>query len=154
MAGLLHLLLGLSSTRLHLSTLPSHITTLLELVQPSPLQHKLSSTMARLVNPVGIAHSPPVLAALGLITHLILHRDEWDNSMASWLVAWFFGFSGLAAAEYLQGSGANSVGAVVKVAATAAAIYFSVLSTSILAHRVLFHRLRKVNLKVDSTIRD
>jgi hypothetical protein len=107
--------------------------------------------MVRLVNPVGIAHSPPVLAALGLITHLILHRDEWDNSMASWLMAWFFGFSGLAAAEYLQDPGASSVGAAVKVAAIDAAIYFAILSTSILAHRVLFHRLRKVDLEVNPT---
>jgi hypothetical protein len=108
--------------------------------------------MVRLVNPVGIAHSPPVLAAFGLITHLILHRDEWDNIMASWLIAWFFGFSSLAAAEYLQDPRANSVGAAVKVAATAAAIYFGFLSTSILTHRVLFHRLRKVDLKIISTI--
>ncbi|KAF3053402.1 hypothetical protein E8E11_001257 [Didymella keratinophila] len=99
--------------------------------------------MTRLVDPVGIAHSPPVLAILGLTTHLILHRDEWDNNMASWLMAWLFGFSGLTAAEYLQDPQANTVGAALKVAATAAVIYFGVLSTSILAHRVLFHRLRK-----------
>lgn len=104
--------------------------------------------MARLVNPVEIAHSPPVLAVLSLFTHLILHRDEWDTRMTSWLTAWILGFSGLAAAEYLQDPRASSVGAVAKVTATAAAIYFGVLSISILAHRVLFHRLRKVHPKI------
>ncbi|KAL1595502.1 hypothetical protein SLS59_008138 [Nothophoma quercina] len=37
--------------------------------------------MAKLVNPVEVAHSPPVLAFLGLFTHLVLHRDEWDNDI-------------------------------------------------------------------------
>ncbi|KAF1929082.1 cytochrome P450 [Didymella exigua CBS 183.55] len=96
--------------------------------------------MAKLVDPVGIANSPPVLASLGLITHLLLHRDEWDNDMSIWLGAWLFGIAGIAVTEYTR---ANSIGNVVKVTATAAAIYFGVLAASILAHRVLFHRLRK-----------
>lgn len=100
--------------------------------------------MTKLVNPVEIAHSPPVLAFLGLFTHLVLHRTEWDNNMAAWLKAWLFGFSGIAVAEYLQDTRTRSIGDVVNVTATASAIYFAVLSTSILAHRVLFHRLRKV----------
>lgn len=108
--------------------------------------------MAKLANPVEIAHSPPVLAFLGLFTHLVLHRDEWDNDMATWLGAWLFGFGGIAVAEYLQDPRANSIGAAVKVTATAAAIYFGVLSTSVLAHRVLFHRLRKVRSKSKSMI--
>lgn len=100
--------------------------------------------MAKLTNPVAIAHSPPVLASFGLFTHLILHRDEWDNNMVIWLGIWLSGFGGIAVVEFLQDPRANSIGAVMEATATAAAIYFSVLSMSILAHRVLFHRLRKV----------
>lgn len=100
--------------------------------------------MAKLVNPVELAHSPPVLAFLGLFTHLVLHRDEWDNNLNVFLWSWLVGFGGIAAAEYLQGPRANTIGVAIKVTATAAAIYFSTLSVSILAHRVLFHRLRNV----------
>lgn len=100
--------------------------------------------MTKLVNAVEIAHSPPVLAFLGLFTHLALHRTEWDNHMVPWLGAWLFGFSGIAVADYIRDPQTNSVGAVMRSTATAVAIYFAVLSTSILAHRVLFHRLRKV----------
>lgn len=101
--------------------------------------------MTKLVNPVEIANSPPVLAFLGLFTHLVLHRDEWDNNINTFLWIWMLGFGGIATAEYIQGPRVNSIGTVVKVTTTAAAIYFGTLSASILAHRVLFHRLRKVN---------
>ncbi|KAJ8111353.1 hypothetical protein OPT61_g6036 [Boeremia exigua] len=100
--------------------------------------------MAKLVNPVEIAHSPPVLAFLALSTHLVLHRDEWDNNINIFLWTWTIGFGGIATAEYLQDPRANSLGAVARVTTTAAAIYFSVLCTSILVHRVFFHRLRKI----------
>jgi hypothetical protein len=100
--------------------------------------------MAKLVNPVELARSSPVLAFLGLFTHLILHRDEWDNDLNTFIMIWLFGFGGIAIAEYAQDPRINTIGAAVKVTATAAAIYFSTLCMSVLAHRVLFHRLRKV----------
>lgn len=100
--------------------------------------------MAKLFDPVEVAHSPPVLAFLALFTHLVLHKDEWDNNINRFLWIWLIGFGGVATAEYIQDPRANSIGAVAKVTTTAAAIYFSVLSASILVHRVFFHRLRKV----------
>lgn len=100
--------------------------------------------MPKLINPVEFAHSPPVLAFLGLFTHLVLHRDEWDNDIYMFLWIWLAGFSSIAAAEYVQDPSANTIGVVIKVTVTAAAIYFGTLSVSVLAHRVLFHRLRKV----------
>ncbi|UPX19180.1 Tryprostatin B 6-hydroxylase [Ascochyta rabiei] len=98
--------------------------------------------MAKLVDLFKVAHSPSVLAFLGLFTHLILHRDEWDNNIVTFLWIWLLGFSGIATVEYIQDPRANTIGAVVKVTATAAGIYFTTLSVSVLAHRVLFHRLR------------
>ncbi|KAH6637784.1 cytochrome P450 [Boeremia exigua] len=100
--------------------------------------------MAKLVNPVEIAHSPPVLAFLALFTHLVLHRNEWDNHINLFIYAWLLGFGGIATAEYVLDPRANSIGAVVKVTATAAATYFGVLITSILIYRGFFHRLRKI----------
>lgn len=57
---------------------------------------------------------------------------------------WLFGFGSVATVEYIQDPQANSITAVAKVTTVAAAIYFGVLSASILVHRVFFHRLRKV----------
>lgn len=57
---------------------------------------------------------------------------------------WLASFGGIAAAEYLQDPQVHSIGGAAKAATTAAGIYFGVLCTSILAHRVFYHRLRKV----------
>ncbi|KZM25023.1 heme binding [Ascochyta rabiei] len=84
--------------------------------------------MAKLVDLFKVAHSPSVLAFLGLFTHLILHRDEWDNNIVTFLWIWLLGFSGIATVEYIQDPRANTIGAVVKVTATAAGIYFTTLS--------------------------
>ncbi|KAJ4350988.1 hypothetical protein N0V95_004222 [Ascochyta clinopodiicola] len=84
--------------------------------------------MAKLVDLFRVAQSPPVLTFLGLFTHLILHRDEWDNNIITFLWIWLFGFSGIAAAEYIQDPQANTIGAVVRITTTAAAIYFTTLS--------------------------
>jgi hypothetical protein len=100
--------------------------------------------MAKLANPVELAHSPLVLIFLGLLTHLVLHRDEWDNNMDTFLLIWVFGFGSITAAEFVQDPRISTIGAALKVTATAAAIYFITITVSILAHRVLFHRLRKV----------
>ena len=102
--------------------------------------------MAKVVNPVQLAHSPPVLAFLGLFTHLILHHDEWDNNINTFLWIWLLGFGGIATAEYFQDPRVNTIGAVFKVTTMAAVIYFGTLTVSILAHRVFFHRLRKVSI--------
>lgn len=100
--------------------------------------------MAKLVDPVELAHSPLVLAFLGLFTHLVLHREEFDNNINTFLWIWLLGFGGIATAEYVQDPRTDTIGTVIKATTTAAAIYFSTLSVSILAHRVIFHRLRKV----------
>lgn len=100
--------------------------------------------MTKFISPVEVAHSPPVLAVLALLSHLVLHRGEWDNRFHIWFGIWFLGFGGIAMSEYAQGPQSHSISSVLKTTTTAAVLYHGVLSTSILAHRVLFHRLRKV----------
>ena len=100
--------------------------------------------MAKLMSSVQVARSPPVLAVLALLTHLLLHRSEWDNHVHIWVVIWLLGFGSVATVECLQDPRFHSIGTVVKVTTTAVFWYFSVLTASTLAHRVLFHRLRKV----------
>ncbi|KAF2026685.1 cytochrome P450 [Setomelanomma holmii] len=100
--------------------------------------------MAQLIQPVEIAHHKPFIALLALATHFVLHNDEWDNAFHIFLGIWTVAFNGLAIAEYLYNSQARTVGAAIKVSATAASVYFSVLVTSILLHRGFYHRLRKI----------
>jgi hypothetical protein len=94
---------------------------------------------------IQLAHSKPVVALSALVTHYVLHNGEWDNTFHVFLGLWTAAFGGLAAAEYMYDSQANSISAAVKVAAGASAVYFGVLFTSILLHRGFFHRLRKVS---------
>lgn len=92
-----------------------------------------------------LAHSKPVFAFLALGTHWILHNGEWDNSFHAVIAIWLLFFGGIATAEYVSDPRITTVGAAVGVAATAAAVYFSTLVTSIILHRGFFHRLRKVS---------
>jgi|TARA_R110002003_G_scaffold68_15_gene6202 hypothetical protein len=100
--------------------------------------------MAQLIKPDELAHHKPIFALLALATHYVLHKGEWDNKFHLFLGGWMVAFGGLAITEYAYDSRANTIGAALKVTATAAAVYFGVLMTSILLHRGFFHRLRKV----------
>lgn len=100
--------------------------------------------MAKLMSSIQVARSPPVLAVLALLTHLILHQSEWDNHLHIWIVIWLLSFGSVATVECIQDPRVHSIGSVVKVTITAVVWYFGVLTASTLTHRVLFHRLRKV----------
>ena len=100
--------------------------------------------MAQIVQPVELAHNKPMIALLALATHYVLHNGEWDNAFHIFLGIWTVAFGGLAAAEYAYDSRGSTISAAVKVTATAAVVYFSVLTASIFLHRGFFHRLRKV----------
>lgn len=99
--------------------------------------------MAKLTSSAQVARSPPVLAVLALLTHLILHQSEWDNHFHIWIVIWLLSFGSVATVECIQDPRVHSIGSVVKVTTTAVVWYFGVLTASTLTHRVLFHRLRK-----------
>ncbi|KAH8724657.1 cytochrome P450 [Phaeosphaeriaceae sp. PMI808] len=86
----------------------------------------------------------PIFVLLALATHYILHNGEWDNTFHVILAIWTVAFSGLAVTEYMYDPRVNSVNAVLRITATAASLYFGVLTTSILLHRGFFHRLRKI----------
>lgn len=100
--------------------------------------------MAKLMSSIQVTRSPPVLAVLALLTHLILHQSEWDNHLHIWIVIWLLGLGSIATVECIQDPRFHSISTVVKVTTTAAVWYFGVLTASTLTHRVLFHRLRKV----------
>lgn len=96
--------------------------------------------MTQLIRPIELAHNKPIIALLALATHYILHNGEWDNAFHIILGVWTLAFGGM----YMYDVQAKTVGAVIQVTATAAALYFGTLATSILLHRGFFHRLRRV----------
>jgi hypothetical protein len=100
--------------------------------------------MAQSIIPVQLAHSKPFIALLALITHFVLHSAEWDNSLHVFFAIWTAGFGGLAVAEYGYGPQPATINGTLLTATSTAALYFSVLMTSILLHRGFFHRLRTV----------
>lgn len=93
---------------------------------------------------VELLHSKTIFAALGLASHYVFHKGEWDGSFHYVLLLWVLAFGGIAGVEHLYDPHATSIGAVIQVTAVAAAIYFGTLSTSILIYRGFFHRLRGV----------
>lgn len=91
-----------------------------------------------------MVRSAPVLALLGLLTHFILRRGEWDTCFHKTLGIWLISFGGIATTEYLRDGQNRSIANAVKVTTVAASIYFGTLITSILIYRGFFHRLRRV----------
>jgi predicted MFS family arabinose efflux permease len=102
----------------------------------------MAATLYRVVE---LVQSKLLIASLALITHYILHNDEWDHSITVFFNIWVVAFGSVAAIEYVADPRAQTVGSALQSAATVAAIYFSALVTSILLHRGFFHRLRKVS---------
>jgi predicted MFS family arabinose efflux permease len=94
-----------------------------------------------------LVQSKPLIASLALLTHYVLHSDEWDNSIHIFLGIWGVSFGTIAAIEYVVDPRAQTVGSAIHVTITVAAIYFGSLIASVLLHRGLFHRLRKVSLQ-------
>jgi hypothetical protein len=101
--------------------------------------------MMQFLSPVDIVHKRPFIDLLALVTHYILHNGEWDNSLHLFFGVWTAAFGGLTVAEYVYNPQATTIGAALKVATSVAALYFSILTTSILLYRGFFHRLRKVS---------
>lgn len=91
-----------------------------------------------------LLRSKPFIALLALVTHYIIHSTEWDNSFYLILRTWILAFGGIAATTYLACTSAGAIATTLRITATIASLYFSVLVTSILLHRVFLHRLRKV----------
>lgn len=109
--------------------------------------------MTKFAQIVRLARSKPFVALFALATHYVLHHGEWDNTFHLFLAIWMVAFSGLVIAEYTYDPRANSIIAATKVSATAATVYFTVLTTSILLHRGFFHRLRNVRKETSYILR-
>jgi uncharacterized membrane protein len=101
--------------------------------------------MMRAVLFVELAHIRPFIALLAIATHYILHNGEWDNSLDVFFGIWMVAFISLIAMVYGCDPKASTIGAAVWAATSIAALYFSVLTISILLHRGFFHRLRTVS---------
>ena len=88
-----------------------------------------------------LLRSKPLIAILALFTHYIAHSAEWESLCYLILRTWALAFGGIAAITYMA---VETLTATIQVTTMIASIYFSVLVTSVLLHRGLFHRLRKV----------
>jgi hypothetical protein len=100
--------------------------------------------MAQSAHLIQVACSKPAAALLALATHYVLHNGEWDNSFHIFLGIWTVALGGLAVTQYVYDPRTHGIVAASKVTAASAAVYFTVLTTSILLHRAFFHRLRNV----------
>jgi hypothetical protein len=98
------------------------------------------SDLTQLV-PVEFARSRTAFALLGLLTHHLFHRYELDYEAHKLLIAWPVVLASTGAVEWVH---SKAIYTVLETTATAAVVYFGTLLTSILIHRVFFHRLRKV----------
>ena len=98
------------------------------------------SDLTQLV-PVEFARSRTAFAVLGLITHHLFHRYEWDFEAHKLLIIWPVVLASTGAVEWVH---SKSIYTVLETTVTAVVVYFTTLLTSILIHRVFFHRLRKV----------
>ncbi|KAF2122461.1 cytochrome P450 [Lophiotrema nucula] len=90
-----------------------------------------------------LIRSKPLAAGLGLFSHFVFGRGEWDHSTHLLLLAWMATFATLTVVEYTVDARVQSVFQALQVAGTAAATYLATLATSILIYRAFFHRLRK-----------
>jgi hypothetical protein len=93
---------------------------------------------------VELLRSKPVVVFLALATHYVLHNTEWDNSFDMVLRVWAIAFGAVAALTYMTDQRAATIATTAWVTGTVASLYFGILVTSILIHRGVFHRLRKV----------
>jgi hypothetical protein len=98
------------------------------------------SDLAQLV-PVEFVRSKASFALLGLLTHHLFHRYEWDYTAHRLFVIWPVALASIGAVEWAHSS---AIKAALGTTATAGAVYLGTIVTSILIHRVFFHRLRKV----------
>lgn len=96
-----------------------------------------------LVDPVS---NKTIIALIALITHYIVHRGEWDNNFHIVIGIWVILFGSVACFEYIAATSARNVSIAIQLAARTASLYFAILAASILLHRGLYHRLRKVSI--------
>lgn len=96
-----------------------------------------------LVDPVS---NKTLIALIALITHYIVHRGEWDNTFHIVICIWVILFGSVACFEYIAATSARNVSIAIQLAARTASLYFAILVVSILLHRGLYHRLRKVSI--------
>ena len=89
-----------------------------------------------------LPHTSPFIALFALATHSVLHFGEWDNSLHIIVGVLLAVFSGFAATIYNPPT--HNINTAFITTVTAAALYFAILTTSILLHRGFFHRLRNV----------
>jgi hypothetical protein len=87
--------------------------------------------MAEYAHLVQLARSKPVAVLLALVSHYVLHNGEWDNSFHIILGICTIAFTGLVVSEYAYDAQAHGILAATKVTAASAAIYLTVLTTSI-----------------------
>jgi hypothetical protein len=90
-------------------------------------------------------------AGLGLLSHMILRRGEWDHSSHILCYFYVFAFVALTALEYMLDPLVDSVWQALCISGSAASIYAATLLTSIFLYRAFFHRLRKACLPLIST---
>ncbi|CAN9121715.1 unnamed protein product [Alternaria alternata] len=95
-----------------------------------------------LVDPVS---NKTLIALIALITHYIVHRGEWDNTFHIVIGIWVILFGSVACFEYIAATSARNVSIAIQLAARTASLYFAILVASILLHRGLYHRLRKIS---------
>ncbi|KAL6707396.1 hypothetical protein ACN47E_004175 [Coniothyrium glycines] len=100
--------------------------------------------MTDFLYPTDIARGAPFLALLGLATHYVLQKGEWDNSGHIVLGIWLASFGGIAASVHLYDTQTKTIGNTIRVTAVAGLIYFGTLTTSILIYRGFFHRTRRI----------
>ena len=96
-----------------------------------------------LVDPVS---NKTLIALIALITHYIVHRGEWDNAFHIVIGIWVILFGSVACFEYIAATSTRNVSIAIQLAARTASLYFAILVASILLHRGLYHRLRKVSI--------
>lgn len=101
--------------------------------------------MAEILSSVDqLVHTIYVPAILGLLSHLVLNKGEWDHKAHILSPIWATAFATVAAVNYLANPLGHSVSGGLAIATRFFAIYFASLVFSILVYRAFFHRLHKV----------
>lgn len=91
-----------------------------------------------------LIRNKPFAVFLGLFSHFVLNNGEWEHVTHLVLSFWIFAFAAITGAEYALDPHVSSAFQALQVSATAGAVYFGTLATSVIIYRAVFHRLRKV----------
>ncbi|KAF2734670.1 cytochrome P450 [Polyplosphaeria fusca] len=90
-----------------------------------------------------LIRSKPLAAALGVASHFILGKGEWDHSSHLVALTWAGAFAAITTVEYLADPQVQSIFEALLVTVMASAVYFAALISVLLVYRAFFHRLRK-----------